>query len=188
MIEPQPECAQSLRQKYPDFTVVEKACSTKKSYQRLYLAKSGDSELATLNTSSDPWFDEVRSDKYITVECDTLTNILDEHNFPREIGILKIDCEAFDPQVLAGLDFKKYNPMFVVTEEYYWEAPNLQKKYNLLEDAGYVLLGYVDYNSVWRKKDENVRYTSMMLREFWQIHKIYNPILGDLPLVGRWKN
>jgi FkbM family methyltransferase len=187
LIEPQPECVKTLRSKFPNITVIQKACNNKKGYSRLYLSKSGDTEVATLNTNSDPWMDEIRSNNYIDIECDTLTNILDENNFPTEIGILKVDAESFDPNVIEGLDFKKYNPLFVVTEEYYWEPKNLEKKYNILEDNGYILLGYVQYNSIWRKKDNELRFTTMMLREVYQINGLYPSKAGDLPLVGRWK-
>lgn len=183
LIEPQPACAESLRELYPEHIVIQKACHNKRSQDKLYLARGTDSQLATLNTNSDPWFDEVRGDDFLMVECDTLTNILDEQKVDA-IGILKIDCESFDPQVIAGLDLKKYSPAFIVTEEYYWEPKNLQEKYSILEDHEYVLQGYVGYNSVWRKRDESIKFTNYLMREFYKTHGIYPRECGDLPLVG----
>lgn len=185
LIEPNPECVKNLTLKYPISTIIQKACSNKTQIQKLYLGKDS-SEVSTLNTNSDPWFDMVRSENVLDVQCDTLTNILTESNCPNEFGILKIDCESYDPFVLKGLDFNKFQPMYIVTEEYYWEPENLQLKYNILDDAGYILLGFVGYNSVWRKKTNEIRYPNLILKENFKIHnKLHPPNIGDLSYISK---
>lgn len=185
MIEPQPSCAESLRKLYPQCKVIEKACGTERCKQKLFLGKDSK-EVATLSTSHDPWMDQVRSDDYIVVDCDNLTNILKEVNCPNDIGILKIDCESFDPDVIEGLDLFLYRPMFVITEEYYWEPQKLKNKYSKLEENDYVLLGYEGYNSVWRKRSSTVRYTDVLLRDFWRMHGLDDKSIGFLNLIGPW--
>ena len=186
LIEPQPECVKCLKMLYKTATVINAACDIKKGIKQLFLGNAGNTELATLSTSKDPWFDKVRSKDYIDVPCDTLTHLLDEHNCPTDIGILKIDCESWDPIVIESLDLKKYTPLFIITEEYYWEPQNIKKKYDKLEDNGYILLGFEGYNSIWRKKSKFIRYTTLLLRDFYKTHNLYHPSAGELPLKGNW--
>lgn len=185
LIEPQPLCSQKLTEAYPNACVISKAVSCSKCEKKLYLAKSGDTEVATLNTNNDPWLDDIRSDDFILVTCDTLTNILDAAHCPTNIGILKIDTESYDPQVVESLDWQKYQPMFVVTEEYYWEPENLRNKYYILEHNNYVLMGFVEYNSIWRKRSNDVLFSTYILKDFLTTHGIYPDNAGNLDYVGR---
>jgi len=178
LIEPNPECINNLKIKYPEQIIVQKACSDKTEISQLFLG-NGSTELSTLNVNSDPWLDMVRSEQTIDVQLDTLTNILLDNNCPKEIGVLKIDAETHDPFVLKGFDFNLFSPMYIVTEEYYWEPENLKLKYNILNDAGYILLGYVNYNSLWIKKTDNINYPYLLLNIYKNINLLnHNNICG----------
>jgi len=86
LIEPNPECINNLKIKYPDHIIIQKACSDKTCISQLFLNKDS-TELSTLNKNSDPWLDLVKNNKSIDIQLDTLTNILLENNCPKEIGI-----------------------------------------------------------------------------------------------------
>ncbi len=188
LIEPQPDCVNSLRKIYQnDFCkIIQKAVSNETCVKQLFLSKQKDSQLATLNIAHDPWFDQIRSSDYISVECDTLTNILDKNECPIDIGILKIDAESHDPHIIESMDWKKYHPVFVVTEEYYWEPENLLKKYTILEQNDYVLLGFVQYNSIWRKRTDDVLFSTFILKKYLSLHQLFpEDKVGNLDYVGR---
>ena len=57
----------------------------------------------------------------IKVKCKTLTSILDEQNFSREVDIVSIDTENTELDVLKGLDFSKYKVKVFVIENNYDE-------------------------------------------------------------------
>ncbi len=52
----------------------------------------------------------------VQVPARTLTNVLVEVNAPSTIGLLSLDVEGFEPQVLDGLDVGRFAPRFVLVE------------------------------------------------------------------------
>ena len=52
----------------------------------------------------------------IKVKCKSLTNILDESNFPTELDIVSIDTENTELAVLKGFDLDKYKVKVFVIE------------------------------------------------------------------------
>lgn len=46
----------------------------------------------------------------------SLTSLLDEHNFPKDIDFVSIDTENTELDVLKGIDFSKYNIKMLVIE------------------------------------------------------------------------
>lgn len=55
--------------------------------------------------------------KRYTIECKTLTKIIDETKFfNKKIDFLNIDAEGHDFEVLEGLDLKKYSPKIICIE------------------------------------------------------------------------
>lgn len=190
LIEPQHKCFEILKSNYKynnNVQLVKKACNDITCVKKLYYGKNNDTQVSTLNEGDSPWFDMVRSSFFEEVECDTLTNILDKQNCPTYFDILKIDAESYDPIVIKGLNLNKYIPNIIITEEYYWEPQNLVNKYTYLEDFGYILLGYIGYNSIWKKRDNNTRYINYILKDFLSCHnldkKYYIP---QLPMKGKW--
>ena len=53
LIEPNPECIKNLKNKYQTHTIIQKCCSDKKEFSKLFLGKDS-SEVSTLNVNSDP--------------------------------------------------------------------------------------------------------------------------------------
>ena len=74
-----------------------------------------------------------------TVQVKTLTEILSENNV-REIGLLSVDAEGHDLEVLQGLDFSKYKPEMVVVE---------------YGDKKKEILGYLSSRGYQLEKDNN---------------------------------
>jgi FkbM family methyltransferase len=154
LIEPQQSCIQLLLKKYgtyPNVDIVRCGCSNEESVQRLYYAKEGEgSELATFSQSDDPWMAMVRdNDRYEEISVYRLSDIVDTKPKFQDIGILKIDTESFDYNVLLGVDFGKHHPKVIITEEYLWNVDDVISKHRLLEKAGYICLGWSGYNTIW---------------------------------------
>lgn len=142
LIEPQPHCAANLRVLYADFAnvrILQCGCSFEPGELKLYLGVNKEStEVATFSSRDDPWMNIVRSDDAIAVPVDTLTAILCREAFPNEFGILKIDTESWDYNVLRGLNFNEFRPAAIVTEEYLWDVESTIAKHLMLEENGYV--------------------------------------------------
>jgi FkbM family methyltransferase len=155
LIEPQEHCVHVLGEKFAGFGNVEImncGCSDVASEAVLYHGKDGvGSELATLNTRSDPWMSSVRSDTSSeTIQLRTLDEILlSRSDRFCDIGILKVDTESWDYHVLKGLDFSRCKPKVIVTEEYLWDIDLTVGKHRLLERFGYVNVGWIEYNTIW---------------------------------------
>jgi hypothetical protein len=86
----------------------------------------------------------------IRVTVKSLTSLLDEHEAPADFSLLFVDAEGVDLEVLAGLDFDRYRPRVIVTEDDVANAARHADKYLLLQRRGYVLYTVVGAtNSVW---------------------------------------
>jgi FkbM family methyltransferase len=126
------------------------ACADKPGNVPLYLGIDGEQgQMSTLCTDDNEWFRQNRSSKSILVEVDTLTRILDQHHWPSRFTVLLVDAEGMDYEVLLGLDFNKYQPRIIVTEEYVSNPEKHQKKYDLLRSMGYTYHSLVAYNTIW---------------------------------------
>jgi FkbM family methyltransferase len=170
IVEPQKVCVEILESMFSqnsNVEVVHAACSDKPMQAKLFHGKDGpDSECSTLNTSDDSWMSNVRSQSYEEVEVVTITSIIQNSKFI-EIGVLKIDTESWDYKVLMGLDFKLYRPYIIVTEEYLWNIDDTINKNILLENNGYVCLGWLDHNTIWIRADKyNVSWSHLNLAEW----------------------
>ncbi|TCS10431.1 FkbM family methyltransferase [Caulobacter sp. BK020] len=170
IVDPQERCVESLRKKFsahPNASVVQCACSNEPGELKLFIGLDGPgSEVSTLNSTSDPWMDRVRSAQFEMVTVKTLTALLEEQDFPSEIGILKIDTESWDYNVLLGLDLRKFRPKIIVTEEYYWDVQATIGKHTYLDDNDFVNVGFIGYNSIWMDRACGVRHSLSMLRDW----------------------
>lgn len=83
------------------------------------------------------------------VKTETLTNIFSEQKAPHCPGMLLVDCEGMDYEVLRGLDFARFRPTVIVTEEYEWEPEKHAAKYALLIHNNYSLVQKVGCNTIW---------------------------------------
>ncbi|KPF75189.1 hypothetical protein IP78_13830 [Brevundimonas sp. AAP58] len=184
IVEPQPACVRALRERYSRFdncTIVQQGCSDKPGELKLYRGIDGPkSEVATFSERSDPWMDVVRLEDFDLVKVDTLSTTLEMQEFPRKIGILKVDTESWDYNVLLGMDFGKYEVDVVVTEEYYWDIESTLSKHQLLEAEDFVCVGFLGYNSVWINRRVGARVSQVMLRGWlMDIGRYPEDILGS---------
>lgn len=84
------------------------------------------------------------------VEVLTLTALLDDYQVPSDFGILSVDAEGHDLQVLQGLDFERYRPRLIITES---DERTEDEKRSLLQDQGYALTEHVGVNTFWKRSD-----------------------------------
>lgn len=170
IIEPQSSCVAKLQEKFGKFEnckIIQGACSDKSETLRLYKGSDGElSETSTFYSGSDPWMDSARSSDFEEIDVVPLYEIVDRENIDGRIGILKVDTESWDYQVLCGFDFQRCKPDVVVTEEYYWKVDDTISKHLLLEDAGYVNAGFVGYNSIWINRDIGARYSYSIMKDW----------------------
>lgn len=154
IVEPQLVCVQRLTALFgaePRVEIIQAGCSDQSGVAKLFHGSDGPgSELASLSTAQDPWMKQARDDNvFEEINLITLNSILQDRPSFAQIGILKIDTESWDYKVLLGLDLSRYRPYIIVTEEYLWDIDSSMAKHQLLEKAGYVCLGWVDFNTIW---------------------------------------
>ena len=113
-VEPQPELAALLRQVIGENgSVYSVGCGESKSELKLFRSEVSDSK-ATLDSS--------RSENYVQVKIETLESILLLESF-KQIGILKVDTEGYDFEVLKGLNsIWETSPPKIIIFEIMWRS------------------------------------------------------------------
>ncbi len=131
-----------------------KACSEKAGKERFFIGADGEYGMnSTLCQDDNKWFAATRTDTAIDVEVATLTELLDEHRFPCDFSLLLVDTEGMDYEVLTGLDFSRYRPRVIVTEEYMHNQEKHERKYQLLSKSDYTRHCLIGCNSVWVRNE-----------------------------------
>ena len=153
LIEPAPAVFRKLAANHAHLKNViclQVACCENPGEADLYIGSDGEEGfLSTLCTSNNEWFDKARTPQSVKVKTNTLTNILTNQKVPGRPGILLVDCEGMDYEALLGLDFSRFRPTIIVTEEYEWEPAKHAAKYGLLIHANYSLFQKVGCNTIW---------------------------------------
>src|SRR5262249_42845478 len=85
----------------------------------------------------------------VMVQVETLTALLEQHSWPARFGVLLVDAEGFDLEVLRGLDFSRYRPDIILTEEYENNPQKQKLKFELLTQQGYRFCGIAGFDAVW---------------------------------------
>ena len=157
LIEPHPvafEKFKKLHEDKPEVVCLNFACAETDGQRPLYFAKnSSNSSHSTLCIDDSPRWRAVRSDKFSMVEVRRLDGILAEQKIPADFGILTVDAESMDYEVLLGLDLKKWRPRLIVTENY---EPKDAQKAQHLKAHGYRHAGQLTVNAFWVKEQEGV--------------------------------
>lgn len=152
LIEASPFIFEKLNANHRDHhyvTCLNVACSNAPGEANLYIGTDGpDGFLSTLSTDENEWYSQARSQNSVKVQVDTLTNILRRHDAPAS-GLLLVDCEGMDYEVLCGLDFSVFRPTIIVTEEYELCAEKHAAKYSLLICNEYSLVQKAGCNTIW---------------------------------------
>ncbi len=153
LIEPAPAVFKKLQANHgqrSNVTCLQIACSNKTGEADLYIGSDGEEGLlSSLCETDNEWFRQSRTSQTVKVKTDTLSNVLREHDAPSCPGILLVDCEGMDYEVLLGLDFAQFRPTVIATEEYEWEPGKHAAKYGLLIQNNYSLVQKVGCNTVW---------------------------------------
>lgn len=137
--------------KFPKVKTVCLAVAPERGVVKLFFGKDDPQGLlSTISTESSEWFEKHRSDSYVEVPGVPLTELLDEQAAPLILDLLVIDAEGMDYEILLTLDFNKYRPKLIVTEDY--ELKN-EAKFKVLEFAGYSFARRVGCNTFWVKTD-----------------------------------
>ena len=93
--------------------------------------------------------------KKIKIPVRSLNSILNDY-LPENIKIdfLTLDIEGFDLKVLQSLDWKKFNPLFVVLEDHIFdfEKPELSPTHRLMTSKGYLLVYKLYVSLIYKKK------------------------------------
>jgi FkbM family methyltransferase len=147
LVEPLPRAFERMAALYrerPDVHCVQAACSDRDGEMRLRIGDDGPSPMTSTLDARRAGGETIR----VTVK--SLTSLLDEHEAPADFSLLFVDAEGVDLEVLAGLDFDRYRPRVIVTEDDVANAARHADKYLLLQRRGYVLYTVVGAtNSVW---------------------------------------
>jgi len=149
LIEPHPmafERLQKLHRGKKRTTCLNIACADQSGEFPLYLANIDDTSRATLCTDDSPMFRRVRSKEFKMVRVEQLETVLKTHGIPQDFGILSIDAEGMDYEVLLCLDLKRWHPRLIVTEDY---KPKIEIKAKHLSAHNYEQVDKCDANSFW---------------------------------------
>ena len=155
LVEPLPKVFAQLAYVYrnnPNAACLNLACTDSSGEQQLFVGTDGDTGMgSSLCADDNEWFAGMRSDTTITVKTETLTSLLDQANWPQDFALLLVDAEGMDYEVLRGLDFSRYRPAVIVTEEYMANPAKHEAKYAMLRANGYRLHHVTGdgANSIW---------------------------------------
>ena len=157
LVEPHPVQFSRLQARYEGWDnvhCVNQACADRPGIRPLFFGAGGPgTATSTLNTEDNDWYALTRTDESVPVEVAVLTDLLVEHEFPSDFSMLLVDAEGMDYEVLCGLDFERFRPRIVVTEEYLFEPEKHNAKFRLLLDNGYSFVTLVGCNTIWARTD-----------------------------------
>lgn len=138
---------ESNLRRFPKVKAVCVAVAPERGNVKLYFGNNDPQGLlSTISTESSDWFEEHRSKKYIEVPGVPLTELLEEQEVPLCPDLLIVDTEGMDYEIFLTLDFQKYRPKLIITEDY---QPKNTIKFQLLEHAGYSFAKQVGCNTFW---------------------------------------
>jgi FkbM family methyltransferase len=131
-------------------TCLNMACAESSGKRPLFLGVDGEApSLSTLCNDPDLLSQRGRTDKSILVPVKTLAEILEARQVPRDFGLLSIDTEGMDYEVLIGLDCSVWRPQVIITEDY---EPKETSKAAYLESHHYRLRAHIKGNTIWTLK------------------------------------
>jgi FkbM family methyltransferase len=153
LVEPNPVAYAKLslaNERMANTTCLNVACGDRPGTLPLFLGTDGpESAMSTLCTDQNRWFEIARAPDFVNVEVTTLTDILASSEWPRDFSLLLVDAEGMDYEVLKGLDFDRFRPRIVVTEEYIFNPEKHRNKYRLLLDRDYTFYKMAGCNTFW---------------------------------------
>jgi FkbM family methyltransferase len=153
LVEPSPVPFAALSTKYASNDrahCVQAACSDHAGTERLFFGSDHDGGTnATLCTDDNEWFASTRSERAIEVPVTTLNDLCTYYSAPVVFGLLLVDAEGMDLEVLRGLTAAEHRPLVVCTERYLHRLDKEDMKAELLRSWGLVHHGAVGWNDLW---------------------------------------
>ena len=150
LIEPHPVAFEKLRKLHMDKSKViclNLACGDRSGELPLWFAADDpDGSRASLCTDPRRAARRMPGDVHKVVRVERLDAVLAAQAVPREFGILSIDTEGMDYEVLFGLDLEQWHPRVIVTEDY---EPKNERKAEYLRSHGYRHAGQCVENALW---------------------------------------
>jgi FkbM family methyltransferase len=156
LIEPLPAnfaALQKLHGANPRVRLVQCACAEQPGELPFYVHPdaNGGSFLGTLSHDQNKAMQWTQSAQTIHVKVERLTDVLQNAGCPQEFSLLSTDTEGFDLEVFRGLDFQKFRPQFILTEQYAEEPQKDAAKFALLKENGYRFIRQIGCNSLWQR-------------------------------------
>ena len=122
LIEPHPVVFGHLKERFARSTLVtclNLACAESRGKRPLFLGTDGDRpSLSTLSEDPSLLSQRGRTNKSILVPVETLADVLNARDVPRNFAVLTVDTEGMDYEVLLGLDCSVWRPQVIITEDY----------------------------------------------------------------------
>jgi len=150
LIEPHPGAFAKLQKLHggkSNVTLLNIACADAAGSLPLWIGADGDEgTLATLCTDDNDHFQRARTNQSVVVTVEKLETVLAAQSIPRDFGILSIDAEGMDYEVLLGIDLKVWRPRVIVTEDY---TPKDAQKSEYLKRNRYRHSGQCAGNALW---------------------------------------
>jgi FkbM family methyltransferase len=143
VVEPNPQLAKLHRHRRPRDVVIEVAAGRKSGWGKLLLGESHLTSRVEAGGSAKAGGSE------ISISIKTLRQILKEH-LPKGVqgGLLNVDCEGMDLQVLQGNDWRQWRPAVICAE-----AKTRKEERDLcryLESKRYRFVGRVFYSVIYQ--------------------------------------
>ena len=149
LVEPHPKVFAKLQKLHAgkaNVTCLNLACSNVSGTLPLHVGSDGEAPSnSTLSDAADLL--QVRTTETILVKVETLSDILLEQKIPADFGVLSVDVEGMDYEVLLGLDFSRWRPRLIITEDY---EPKEAKKSEWLTRQDYRLVMPIAGNTLWQ--------------------------------------
>jgi FkbM family methyltransferase len=152
LIEPNPriaEKARDLHRNRPGVAVATAACSDRAGTVDLvdYLDDSGGGHAHLVLGPGTRGARATDARRQIPTSVRRLDALLEEQAAPPDYGVLSIDTEGHDREVLLGAGLDRYRPRVIITEH----GPAEAEKDALLRTQSYSLFRRLRYDSVWRR-------------------------------------
>lgn len=154
LIEPQPIAFERLSQRYAGSAravCLNLACGERPAKLPLWVGEDGDTTQATFAPEAHAHFANGCPRKATEVEVERLDTILARQGFPKDFGILTLDTEGWDHEVLNGLDLTVWQPRCIVTEDGEREKPGAKAAY--LRQGGYRLIQHIPPDGFWLREN-----------------------------------
>lgn len=153
LFEPSPTPLARLRERWkgePDVSVIGKAVSNVSGQATLRIdiqGIEGQSLFSTIETE-DSWFTErFIGDQTVDVQTTELSIELTRLNVPKDFGLLSVDAEGHDLQVLQSLG--DYRPAFIICERNIVDRATSFKKQRHLTEMEYLMVGRIGCNEIY---------------------------------------